>query len=121
VKREGECAEGVDPNHGGLDTDCSKVLGEALVRWTGDRHLELIRRKMSHEMQDLPRAAAERRARQELQDANHARSFRTYTSLDQSHEAGAQNMVDVRAPTVDHPSRFAMSPIDRTLDGSVDL
>ena len=30
-------------------------------------------------------------------------------------------MVDVRAPTVDHPNRLAMSPTDCTFDGSVDL
>jgi hypothetical protein len=30
-------------------------------------------------------------------------------------------MVDVGAPTVDHPRRLAMSPIDRTPDASVDL
>src|SRR5215470_13620192 len=110
-QRHREGAKGVDRHAGELDAGRPEVRREALVPRTRDGDPELVRGQMPHEIEDLPRAAAERGAGQELQDANHATllsppilTFAVSRAADQSREAGAQNVVDVRAPTVDHPS-----------------
>jgi len=110
-EHQGERAERVEGDLGEIGSHPGELGGEPGVAWAGHRDVELACRKMSHEIEDLPRAAAERGAGQELQDANHATllsppilTFAVSRAADQSREAGAQNVVDVRAPTVDHPS-----------------
>src|SRR5262245_52904701 len=73
-QREG--AEGVDGYAGKLHACRLEVRVQTLVPRTRDGDAELTGRQMPHELEDLSRAAAQRRAGQELQDANHARSFR---------------------------------------------